>query len=118
MNCLGNLIWFFFTGLVSWISWSLSGLLWCITVVGIPYGLQCFKIAKLIVWPMGHTVTTDFPSHPIANLIWALLFGWEFFIGYAVSGVLYCITIIGIPFGRQCFKLAVLSLFPFGSSVV
>ena len=81
MNCLGNLIWFFFTGLVSWVSWSLSGLLLCLTVVGIPYGLQCFKIAQLIVWPMGHTVTTDFPSHPIAYLIWALLFGWEFFIG-------------------------------------
>ena len=118
MSCLGNLIWFLVTGLYSFFAWTISGLLFCITVIGIPFGLQCFKLAKLFIWPMGHTVQTRFSAHPIANLIWVVLFGWELCLGYVLSGVLYSITIIGIPFGRQCFKLAELALCPFGASVV
>lgn len=117
LRFLGNLIWFLFTGLISFIAWTLTGILFCITVIGIPFGLQCFKIAGLLLWPIGHTVRTHFSAHPIANLIWLLLFGWELCIGYAVTGLLYCITIVGIPFGRQCFKLAELSLSPFGAVV-
>ena len=79
--------------------------------------VQCFKIARLLLWPMGHTVTTHFSAHPIANLIWIVLFGWEMCVGYVVSGAIYCITVVGIPFGLQCFKLAELSLCPFGASV-
>lgn len=117
MRLIGNLIWFLFTGFFSCVIWSLTGLLFCLTVVGIPFGLQCFKIARLLLWPIGHTVSTRFSAHPIANLIWIVLFGWELCIGYAVSGLLYSITIIGIPFGRQCFKLAELALCPFGATV-
>ena len=117
MRLIGNLIWFLFTGFWSCAVWSLTGLLFCLTVIGIPFGVQCFKIAGLLLWPMGHTVTTRFSTHPIANLIWIVLFGWEMCVGYVVSGVLYCITVVGIPFGLQCFKLAELSLCPFGASV-
>ncbi len=117
MRLIGNLIWFLFTGFLSCVTWSLAGLLFCLTVIGIPFGLQCFKIARLLLWPIGHTVSTRFSAHPIANLIWIVLFGWELCIGYAVSGLLYSITIIGIPFGRQCFKLAELALCPFGAVI-
>lgn len=117
MRLIGNLIWFLFTGLLSCIVWCMTGLLFCLTVIGIPFGVQCFKIARLLLWPMGHTVTTHFSAHPIANLIWIVLFGWEMCAGYVVSGAIYCITVVGIPFGLQCFKLAELSLCPFGASV-
>ena len=117
MRFLGNLIWVVFTGLASFVSWTVCGLLFCATLIGIPFGVQCFKLAQLFLWPMGHTVHTRFSAHPIANLIWLVLFGWELCIGYALSGLLYSITIIGIPFGRQCFKLAELALCPFGASV-
>lgn len=117
LRFLGNLIWFLLTGLYSFIGWTLTGLLLCVTVIGIPFGLQCFKIAGLLLWPIGHTVQTRFSAHPIANLIWLVLFGWELCLGYVMAGIVYCITVIGIPFGRQCFKLAELSLIPFGASV-
>jgi len=115
MRLLGNIIWFILVGLLSFVAWIITGVLWCITIIGIPFGLQCFKIAALSVFPFGKKVRTDFDSHPVANIIWLILFGWEIALGYIFFGVILYITIIGIPFGKQCFKLAALSLFPFGS---
>ena len=117
MKILGNLLWFLFFGLWSAVAWFVLGLLWCITVVGIPFGLQAFKIAKLVLWPFGKNVLSDFGKHPIANIIWIIFGGWELALGYVVGGVICCITVVGIPFGKQCFKLATLSLSPFGASV-
>ena len=117
MKTIGNIIWFIFVGLGSAIAWLLLGLLWCITIIGIPFGKQCFKLARLTLWPFGTTVDSDFSKHPIANIIWMILGGLELAFGYAIAGILFCITIIGIPFGKQCFKLAQLALFPFGAEV-
>lgn len=117
MKTLGNIIWFLFGGLFAAISWFFSGILWCITIIGIPFGKQCFKLAKLMLAPFGKTVKTDFGKHPIANVIWIIFGGLEFAIGFLVLGVIYCITIIGIPFGKQCFKLASLALIPFGATI-
>lgn len=117
MKLLGNIIWFVFIGLVSFIVWVLTGLLCCITIIGIPFGKQCFKIAGLVIFPFGKTIKTNFDSHPIANIIWLILFGWEIAVGYVIAGLILCITIIGIPFGKQCFKLATLALLPFGASI-
>ncbi len=117
MKLIGNILWFFFTGFWSAVAWFLLGVLCCITIIGIPFGKQCFKMAKLVLWPFGKNVSSNFGKHPIANIIWLLLFGWELAIGYLVIGIIWCITILGIPFGKQCFKLATLSLFPFGAKV-
>ena len=117
MKILGNILWFVFFGIWSAVIWLLLGLLWCITVIGIPFGLQAFKIAKLVLWPFGKTVRSDFGKHPIANLIWLLFGGLELALGYVIGGVICCITIIGIPFGKQCFKLATLAITPFGANV-
>ena len=117
MKTIGNVLWFIFTGLESAIAWFLLGLLWCVTVIGIPFGLQAFKMARLSVWPMGTTVNTDFGKHPIANVIWLVFGGLFLGIGFFFAGVIWCITIIGIPFGKQCFKLAKLGLTPFGATV-
>lgn len=115
MNFLGNILWFIIVGFVSFLAWALAGILWCITIIGIPFGIKCFKIGAFSLFPFGKKVRTNFDSHPIANIIWLILFGWEIAIGYFVIGAILFITIIGIPFAKQCFKLASLALLPFGA---
>jgi len=117
MKLLGNIIWFVFGGLIAAILWALLGVLLSITIIGIPLGLQCFKFASLVLFPFGREVNIKFEKHPIANILWAVLFGWEMALGYIGIGILFCITIIGIPFGLQWFKLTTLALFPFGAKI-
>ena len=117
MKTLGNILWFIFTGFFSALSWFFLGIIWCITIIGIPFGKQCFKLAKLSLFPFGKTVKSDFGKHPIANIIWLIFGGLQLAIGFVLTGVLWCITIVGIPFGKQCFKLAALAAVPFGASV-
>lgn len=118
MGCLGNLIWFLFGGFIMGLSWLLAGCLWCITIVGIPIGMQCFKFASLAFFPFGKEVVYGggFGSF-LLNLIWLLISGLPLAIESALIGGLFCITIIGIPFGLQCFKIAKLALMPFGSTI-
>ncbi len=117
MRLIGNIFWFIFGGLWLGLLWFISGLLLCITIIGIPLGVQCFKAAKLTFAPFGKAVTTHFDKHPIVNVIWVILFGWVMALGYLVSGVICCITIIGIPFGLQAFKMMKLAFLPFGATV-
>ena len=117
MKLIGNIIWLVFGGLIAALGWFLVGLLLCVTVVGIPFGIQFFKLSKLVLWPFGKDVQSDFGDHPIMNIIWIIIGGWETFVAYVTIGALYCITIIGIPFGMQWFKLAQLALFPFGAKI-
>lgn len=117
MKTLANIIWFLFGGLWLGLSWALLGLLLCITILGIPLGTQCFKAAKLTFAPFGKHIDLHVGKHPIANVIWAIFIGWEMALGYLLSGLLCCVTIIGIPMGLQAFKLTKLALLPFGASV-
>lgn len=119
MRGLGNFLWFVFGGLFSGLGWIISGCLWCITIIGIPYGLQCFKFAELSFFPFGKEIVyssgaVDF----LVNAIWLFLNGWWMALGNLLIGCLWCVTIIGIPFGKQFFKIAKLSLAPFGAKVV
>ena len=119
MSILGNILWFIFGGFFSGLSWIVSGLLWCITIVGIPYGKQCFKFASMSFAPFGKEIeyAGGMPSL-IANIIWIIFFGMPMALENLVFGCLWCITIVGIPFGLQFFKIAKLSLAPFGAKVV
>jgi len=117
MKLIANIIWFIMGGLIAAMLWVVLGLLLCVTIIGIPFGLQFFKFAKLVLWPFGKDIETNFGDHPIMNIIWLLIGGWETCLLYISIGIFYCITIIGIPFGLQWFKLAVLALFPFGAKV-
>ena len=117
MKFIANIIWIIFGGLISALLWVLAGLLLCITIVGIPFGVQCFKCAKLAFAPFGKKVRLDYMKHPIVNTIWLLLFGWELFLVQLISGLFCCITIVGIPAGIQAFKFSKLSLAPFGAKV-
>jgi len=118
MTFLGNLLWLVSGGLLVSLGWFVSGLLWCLTVVGIPWGIQCFKFAKLSLAPFGKEVIPGggAPSL-IANVLWLMISGIPMAMGHVVAGVILCLTIIGIPFGRQHFKLAALALTPFGARV-
>ncbi len=118
MGCLGNLLWFIFCGFWQGMSWLLAGVLWCITVIGIPIGLQCFKLAGLTFFPFGKDVQYGGGvMSVIANIFWVILSGIPLALVAVLNGALLCCTIIGIPFGLQCFKFAKLALFPFGATV-
>lgn len=117
MKLIGNILWFLLTGFGTAIAWFVLGLAWCVTIVGIPFGLQAFKLAKLSLFPFGKTVNGNFGKHAILNAIWIILGGFSLFFMFLFTGIFWCITIIGIPFGKQCFKLAKLSLAPFGATV-
>ena len=117
MKTIGNIFWFLLGGLETAIAWFFLGIFWCITIIGIPFGKQCFKLARLAIWPMGSTVKTNFGSHPVANVIWIIFGGFMLALSYLLVGVIWCITIIGIPFGKQSFKLAGLAICPFGATI-
>lgn len=118
MGCLGNVLWFIFGGFISGISWLLAGCLWCITIVGIPVGTQCFKFASLSFFPFGKEVEYGGGAGSLLlNIIWLLVSGLPLAVESAVMGVLLCVTIVGIPFGLQQFKLAKLALMPFGAVI-
>ncbi|NJP39699.1 YccF domain-containing protein [Oscillospiraceae bacterium HV4-5-C5C] len=118
MSCLGNGLWFIFGGIWQGLVWCLAGLLWSITIVGIPIGKQCFKLAQLTAFPFGKTVIYGggAPSF-LANILWVIISGIPLAVVALLNGLLFCLTIIGIPFGLQCFKIAKLALFPFGAEV-
>ena len=115
MGCLGNILWFVFGGCLSGLSWLLAGILWCITIVGIPIGMQCFKFAGLSFFPFGKEV--HYGGSLLLNILWLLLSGLPLAIESAILGAVLCCTIIGIPFGLQHFKIAKLALMPFGAYV-
>jgi len=119
MSVIGNLIWIILGGLLSAIGWTIVGAILCISVIGIPFGLQCFKIAGLTLVPFGRNVEVGKfgASGFLGNLIWIILFGWELCIGHLFFGAILCISVIGIPFGLQHFKLAKLALLPFGAEI-
>lgn len=118
MRLLGNILWIILGGLAIAIGWALVGLVLCITVIGIPLGVQCFKMATLTLTPFGKTVTYGGGiGSMLVNVVWVILVGWWMALGYVVAGVLNCITVIGIPFGLQSFKMAKLTLWPFGAQI-
>lgn len=118
MSLLGNIIWILFGGIFTAIYWFFVGCLFCLTIVGIPLGRQAFKMASLTLAPFGKTIEYGggAPSL-IANIIWVVVAGIPMAFAYLDAGAVNCITIIGIPFGLQSFKMAKLSLLPFGARV-
>ena len=119
MKFLGNFIWILCGGLLSAIGWWIAGALWCITIVGSPVGLQCFKLSSISLNPFGKEIVDEGGAFScLLNILWIIFSGFELAVGNFVIGCLLCITIIGIPFGKQFFKIARLALFPFGAKVV
>lgn len=122
MRFLGNIIWLVFGGIFIALEYLIGSFLLMITIIGIPFGLQTLKLAMLALWPFGTThVTTENATgcvSTVMNIIWLFVGGIWIALSHALFGLLFYITIIGIPFGRQHFKLASIALSPFGKDVV
>lgn len=119
MGCLGNTLWFLLGGAIMGISWAVVGVLWCLTIVGIPVGVQCFKFAELAFFPFGREVVFGGGAGSVLlNLLWLIFGGLALAVEAAAVGILFCITVVGIPFGLQCFKIAKLALMPFGARIL
>jgi len=121
MKTLGNLLWIICGGFIIAIEYVVASILLMITIVGIPFGVQTLKMADLALWPFGRdTRSNSFSSGCLGvlmNLIWIFCGGIWIFLTHIVLGLLLMITIIGIPFGKQHFKLAALAFTPFGRDV-
>jgi uncharacterized membrane protein YccF (DUF307 family) len=118
VSLLGNIVWLIFGGLVISLGYIIGGLVLCLTIVGIPFGLQTIKIGVAAFAPFGKEVKEGEHANStlrvVFNLIWLFLFGWEIAIAHLVSALILTITIIGIPFAKQHIKLIPLAVFPFG----
>ena len=121
MKLLGNILWLVLGGLLVSIGYYLAGLLLCVSIIGIPFGLQLFKFGTLSLWPFGHDMVSV-PGEPgclsvAMNLVWVLFGWWEIALVHLVFGLVLCITIVGIPWGTQHFKIALASVFPFSKEI-
>ena len=122
MKFLGNIIWLICGGLITAVEYLISSLLLMVTIIGIPFGLQTLKLGMLALWPFGSQVV-DIPQSSgclsfLMNVIWFFIGGVWLFLSHLLFGVIFCITIIGIPFAMQHFKLARLAITPFGHDVL
>lgn len=121
MKTIGNVIWVLFGGFFIALEYFIAGFLMMITIIGIPFGLQAFKLGILALWPFGATIKEDESSSGclslFMNILWILIGGIWIALSHLFWGLLFCITIIGIPFGMQHFKLIRLALFPFGKKI-
>ena len=121
MNLLGNIVWLVLGGFLTSVLYFLGGLVMCVTIIGIPFGVKIMKLGLLAFWPFGRDVIMDPASGcltTVFNVLWIALGWWEIAVVHVFFGALLYITIIGIPFGKQHFKLARLSLLPFGCRIV
>lgn len=116
MKTLGNILWIIFGGLLWAIGLFITGIFLCCSIIFIPVGIQYFKFAGFVLCPFGKTVekVDNNILKKIINILWAILLGWESALMMLLTGAILCITIIGIPFGKQYFKMAKFILLPLG----
>ncbi|MDQ0992428.1 YccF domain-containing protein [Streptomyces sp. V3I7] len=121
MKTVLNVIWLVLSGFWLFLGYVLAGVLLCVTIIGIPFGIAAFRIGVYALWPFGQTTVkrpdAGAPSC-IGNVLWLLLAGWWLALAHIVTGVALCLTIIGIPLGIANFKLIPVSLFPLGREIV
>ncbi len=118
MSLIGNIIWLIFGGFLAGLGYIIGGIVLCATIVGIPFGVQAIKIGVATFAPFGRDVrdheNANSAGNIIFNMIWIILFGWEIAVAHLVHGIILAITIVGLPFAKQHFKLIPLALLPFG----
>jgi uncharacterized membrane protein YccF (DUF307 family) len=121
MRVILNVIWLVLCGLWVSLAYLLAGALSCVLIITIPFGIACFRIAGYVLWPFGRQIvprTSAGAGALIGNVIWILLFGWWLALGHLVTGMLLCLTIIGIPLGVANFKIIPISLMPLGVEII
>jgi uncharacterized membrane protein YccF (DUF307 family) len=121
MRAVLNVLWLVLAGFWMFLGYLVAGLLLCITIIGIPFGIAAFRIGMFALWPFGRQVvakSTAGLGSALGNVLWFVLAGWWLALGHIVTGVLLCITIIGIPLGLANFKLVPVALLPLGKDIV
>lgn len=121
MRLIGNLLWFVFHGVWAFCGYLAAGVLSCLTIIGIPFGIASLRLAFFVVWPFGRTVVAGPYAGAVTflgNIVWFVLGGWWLAVIHVFGGLLLCLTVIGIPFGLQAFKLAGLAVAPLGKQIV
>lgn len=121
MRTIGNILWFLLAGIWLAIGYLVAGLIACVTIIGIPFGIASFRLAGFVVWPFGRTAVFRRDAGGfslLGNILWIIFFGWELAIAHLVAGLLLCLTVVGIPFGIACWKMVPLALLPLGRAVV
>lgn len=122
MRLLGNLVWLIFGGIIIAIEYLIGSMVLMITIIGIPFGIQTLKMAALAIWPFGRDTRVHSRAsgclYILMNILWLLTGGLWIAVTHAIFGSILCITIIGIPFGLQHFKLTAVALSPFGRDIV
>lgn len=118
MSFIGNIIWLIFGGFLAGLGYIIGGIALCLTIVGIPFGVQAMKIGVATFAPFGREVQEFENAYSVGstifNMIWIILFGWEIAVAHLIHGIILAITIVGLPFAKQHFKLIPLALLPFG----
>ena len=118
MSLLGNIVWLIFGGLIAGLGYIIGGLALCLTIVGIPFGIQSMRLGVATFAPFGKELRTradaDSPLRLILNVVWLLLFGWEIALAHLFHAAILAITVIGIPFAMQHVKLVPMALLPLG----
>jgi uncharacterized membrane protein YccF (DUF307 family) len=117
-----NVLWVVLSGIWLFLSYLVAGIIQCVTIIGIPFGIQSFKLAGFALWPFGRSVVPRVGASTslslVGNVVWFVLSGFWLAIAHALVGVLLCLTIIGIPLGLGNFKMIPLALMPFGKDIV
>lgn len=121
MKSIGNLIWLLLGGIITAIEYFIASIIMMLTIIGIPFGLQTLKLARLALWPFGSEVTDNGSSggclSVLMNILWIFVGGIWISLTHLIFGLILCVSIIGIPFGMQHFKMAILALTPFGKTI-
>lgn len=121
MRTLGNILWLLLAGWWLALGYVVAGVLACVLIITIPFGIAAFRLAGYTLWPFGRHVVAARGAGLLAvlgNIIWIVLFGWQLALAHLLAGLALCLTIIGIPLGLAAFKLSVLALVPLGTRVV
>ena len=121
MRLLLNLIWLVLSGIWLAVGYAIAGLVMCLLIITIPFGIASFRLSAFVLWPFGRTVVrrpTAGVASTVGNIIWFLLVGLWMALAHLVAGALLCLTIIGIPLGIGNFKLAAVAIAPLGKEIV
>ena len=121
MNTLLNIIWLVLSGFWLFLGYVIAGVVMCVLIVTIPWGIASFRIARYALWPFGREVVTKPTSgvwSVLGNTVWIILAGWWLALAHVVTAILLCITIIGIPLGIANFKMVPISLLPLGKEII
>ncbi|WP_350276270.1 YccF domain-containing protein [Kribbella sp. HUAS MG21] len=121
MKTLLNLIWLVLAGFWLAVGYAVAGIICCVLIVTIPFGIASFRIAGYTLWPFGRTIVDKRSAGAgavLGNLIWIVFAGWWLALGHLVTGIALCLTIVGIPLGVANFKLIPISLVPLGKDIV